>query len=127
MRTSLALKATEAQVKNLNSSEAEQVFDALRTRIIQTDDLQERPPGFDGLLLVAKSWPELQSKVVKLLESLPIRKLGAWVLTGLSQSLTDTKARTQHQEWVKKLANQNENDTLHSAAGAIQKLPDARK
>lgn len=127
MRPSLALKASEAQVTNLNSSEAEQVFDALRTRIIQSDDLQEKPPGFDGLLLVAKSRPELQSKVVALLESLPIRKLGAWVLAGLSQSLTDTKARTQHQEWVKKLASQDENAALRSAAAAIQKLSDTRK
>ncbi len=127
MRPALALKASEGQVAALNSSEAEQVFDALRTRITQTDDLKERPPGFDGLLLVAKSRPALQPKVVALLESLPVRKLGAWVLAGLTQSLTDGNARSQHQEWVKKLANQNENTALRSAASALGKLPGAKK
>ena len=112
---------------NLNSGEVEQVFDALRTRIVQNDDLQEKPPGFDGLLLVAKSRPELQVKVISLLESLWLKKIGPWVLTGLSQSLTDAKARTQHQEWVKKIANQNENTMLRSAAAALDKLPATRK
>ena len=127
MRPSLALKGLESQVTNLNSGEVEQVFDALRTRIVQNDDLQEKPPGFDGLLLVAKSRPELQVKVISLLESLSLKKIGPWVLTGLSQSLTDAKARTQHQEWVKKIANQNENTMLRSAAAALDKLPATRK
>jgi predicted KAP-like P-loop ATPase len=127
MRPAIALKASEAQVSALNSSEAEQVFDALRTRIIQADGLQEKPPGFDGLLLVAKSRPELQPKVVAMLESLPVRKLGTWVLTGLTQFLTEAKARTQHQEWVKKLAAQTENITLQSAAVALGKMSGAKK
>ena len=59
--------------------------------------------------------------------SLPVKKIGPWVLTGLSQSLMDAKARTQHQEWVKKLGNQNENATLRSAAAALDKLPGARR
>jgi predicted KAP-like P-loop ATPase len=127
MRPALALKALEVQVANLNSIETEQVFDALRTRIVQNDDLQERPSGFDGLLLIAKSRPEFQLKVVALLESLPVKKLGAWVLTGLSQSLTDAKAHTQHQDWVKKLAEQSENPTLRTAAAALGKVPGIRK
>jgi predicted KAP-like P-loop ATPase len=127
MRPGLALKGVEVQVANLNSVETEQVFDALRTRIVQSDDLEERPAGFDGLLLIAKSRPEFQLKVVGLLEALPVRKLGAWVLTGLTQSLTDAKARTQHQEWVKKLAEQNDNPTLRSAAAALGKMPGLRK
>ena len=127
MRPALALKGLENQVANLNSIETEQVFDALRTRIVQNDGLQERPSGFDGLLLVAKPRPEFQLKVVALLESLPVRKLGPWVLTGLSQALTDAKARTQHQDWVKKLAEQNENATLRTAAAALGKVPGIRK
>jgi predicted KAP-like P-loop ATPase len=127
MRPGLALKGVEVQIANLNAVETEQVFDALRTRIVQSDDLQERPAGFDGLLLIAKSRPEFQLKVVGLLESLAVRKLGAWVLTGLSQSLTDAKARTQHQEWVKKLAEQNENPSLRNAAAALGKVPGLRK
>jgi predicted KAP-like P-loop ATPase len=127
MRPGLTLKNSEAQVKNLNSAETEQVFDALRTRISQADDLQEKPAGFDGLLLVAKSRPELQVKIVSLLESLPLQKMGAWPLAGLNQSITDVKARAQHQEWLKKLASQTENPTLRAAAAALQKIGQSKK
>jgi len=127
MRPTIALKSSEAQVAALTASEAEQVFDALRVRVTQTDDLKDKPPGFDGLLLVAKSRLELQSKVIALLESLPIKKLGAWGLTGMNAFLTDAKARAQHQEWVKKLANQTENTTLQAAAIAAGKISTGKK
>lgn len=90
----MAVQVFDGDIKKLSGTEANQIFEALRTKIISSDQFATEPDGIAGLALVVKSHPQLQNNLVDLLEGLPKDKLGPWVLKGWEALLTgQTKQR----------------------------------
>jgi hypothetical protein len=58
------------------------VFEALRGRIMAEDSFITIPPGVDGLAVLVKAHPALQTNLLDFLEALPGERCGAWPVSG---------------------------------------------
>jgi hypothetical protein len=119
-RGELAARAVEPQVRELDPSDAEQVFNALRERVLRAPNFATEPAGFIGLMLLAKNHPRHQSELLSLVESIDATSLGAWVTRGWREILTEPGMPDRLRAILAKWAAQDENDLLkRSAAQAI--------
>ena len=84
----LAVKNVQSQLSKLALLEAEQVFDAVQNRIVQTDDYSQRPYGLIALVTAHAS---LQSKLLDFLRGIPPSRVPKWVMTGFDTVFTDPK------------------------------------
>ena len=114
----LELRAAEPEVKALPAGDANIVFGALRERVLSVGDLRTSPVGIDGLSIVAKHHPLLQSEVVRLLGSLDPKSLGLWVLKGWNESITESKAMDELRSVIQGWANQDDNEMLKQGSTA---------
>jgi hypothetical protein len=113
----LAAKAAEPEVKALGPLDAERVFDALRQRITEREDLKARPPGADGLGLLVGAHPALQPRLITFLGELDAMKLGMWAVTSWSVALTDADQLRAFDE-LKKTWSSAGNPTLKAGVDA---------
>ncbi|HCE68184.1 MAG: NTPase KAP [Geobacteraceae bacterium GWC2_55_20] len=101
----LAVQGLDTDLKRLALPEAEQVFEAVRGRIVGGDSFVIEPPGVAGLAVLVKAHPTLQSSLIDFLESLPRDRLGPWVCKGWEATIKDQEAtqRFDHLllEWSK--------------------------
>jgi hypothetical protein len=116
----LAARAVEPQVRGLPPSDAEQVFNALRERVLRAPNFATEPAGFTGLMLLAKNHPRHQSELLSLVESIDATSLGAWATRGWWEVLTEPGTPDRLRAILAKWAAQDENQILkRSAAQAI--------
>lgn len=116
----LAARAVEPQVRGLAPGDAEQVFNALRERVLRAPNFATEPAGFTGLMLLAKNHPRHQSELLSLLESIDATSLGAWATRGWREILTEPGTPDRLRGILGKWAAQDENQLLkRSAAQAI--------
>lgn len=121
----LAARAVEPQVKGLVPGDAEQVFNALRERVLRAPNFKTEPAGFTGLMLVAKYHPRYQSELLSLVESIDAASLGPWATRGWREVLTEPGTPERLRAILAKWAAQDENHLLKTSAG--QALAPARK
>lgn len=99
----LAVQTLEGELKQLVPAEAAQVFEELRGRIMGGDSFDTAPPGVDGLAVLVRAHPTLQSNLLDLLEALPANRCGPWVATGWEGVIKDSDAVARFekllQEW----------------------------
>lgn len=112
----LEMRAAEPEVKALLPGDANTVFNGLRERILGTDNFTNPPRGIEGLSIVAKHHPLLQSEVISLLGSIDPKELGLWVVRGWNESITDTAASDGLNALMQKWANQDDNKILKQGA-----------
>lgn len=125
--TPLQVQQASAEVAQLETLEAERVFDALRAKIRDAEDLFEEPAGARGLAEISRNHPFLQAPLLALLKDLPVSKLGPWVVSGWKGTIEDAEAKADFTRLLQNWAQQNENRPLSAAATAANKLPTARK
>ena len=113
----MAVRSIEPEVKALIDSDAAQVFDLLRERVLRRGTFTSQPPGFDGLGIVAKHHVRFQTDLISLLGSIEAKELGIWVIAGWNEILTETSAREQLRTVMTQWAGQDENQVLKKAAG----------
>lgn len=92
MAAKLAVQAEEMNLRALAPPEAAQVFEMLRTRIIASDSFEKTPDGAEGMAVLVRAQPSLQSNLLDFLEALPAERLGAWVCGGWASALKDPAA-----------------------------------
>lgn len=85
----LTVQAREEELKRIAPPEAAQVFEALRGRIMGSDAFETQPAGIDGIAILVKAHPQLQSDLVDLLEGLPRKQLGVWPVSGWEGVIKD--------------------------------------
>ena len=121
----MAARGVEPQVKALTEGDAEQVFNTLRERSVNEGSFSKPPPGFEGLMLVAKHHPRYQTELLNLLNSMEPKMLGFWVVKGWNEILSESTALEQHQTLLTRWAHQDDNAKLKRAASnalSTQKL-----
>lgn len=123
----LQVKQAAAEIARLQSIEAEQVFDALRARVRDTEDLTREPVGVRGLAEVARQHPFLQRPLLSFVQDLPISKLGPWVVSGWASAFSETDVASDFATTLKGWADQDDNKQLKAAAAAAMKLSGKRK
>jgi hypothetical protein len=109
----LAVKTVEQKLPKLDLVEAEQVFDAVQSKIMQTEEFKDRP---HGLIALAKAHPRLQNKLLAFISAIPIAKLAVWAVTGFDNVFTETGTKSEYILLRGKWAEQAENSALKAAA-----------
>lgn len=112
----LAARSVEPQVRELNLPDADQVFVALRDRVLSAPTLDTQPPGFTGLMLIAKHHQRFQSELLGLVAGLDPGRLGWWITSGWAEVLTAPGMATELEALLTKWASQDENPALETAA-----------
>jgi hypothetical protein len=121
----LAARAVEPRVRAVSPGDAEQLFNALRERVLRASNFYTEPAGFTGLMLIAKNHPRHQSGLLSLAESIDATTLGAWATRGWKEILTEPGTTERLNALLGKWASQDENQILKKTAG--QALAPARK
>ena len=87
----MTVQSYEAELKQLVQPEAEKVFEAVRSKIMGSGAFETRPAGVDGLTVLVKAQPGLQSRLMDFLEALPSGKCGPWAVSGWQSVIKDTE------------------------------------
>ncbi|BEP96365.1 KAP family P-loop domain protein [Acidovorax sp. A79] len=78
----MTVQGYESELRQLAQPEADKVFEAVRIKIMGTGALETLPTGVNGLIVLVKAQPGLQSKLLDFLEALPSSKCGPWAVSG---------------------------------------------
>lgn len=114
----LEMRAVEPEIKALLPGDANIVFNGLRERILGAGNFTNPPRGIEGLSIVAKHHPLLQSEVISLLGSIDPKELGLWVIKGWNESITEATALGGLKALMQKWADQDDNKILKQGASA---------
>lgn len=117
----LEVRAVESEVRKLVAGDADIVFGALREKVLGAGTFTTAPTGIDGLSIVVKHHPQLQSELVKLLGSFEPKSLGLWAVAGWNECITDSTAMDELLVVIQGWSEQDESPLLKVAASsAIQ-------
>jgi predicted KAP-like P-loop ATPase len=101
----MMVQGYESELKLLVQPEADKVFEAVRTKIMGIGAFETMPAGVDGLVVLVKAQPALQSKLLDFLEALPSNKCGPWAVRGWQGVIKDAECvgrlTTLLTEWSK--------------------------
>ena len=122
----LQVKQVSEEVARLEPLEAEQVFDALRAKVRDVEELAEEPPGARGLAEISRHHPFLRRALLALLKDLPISRLGPWVVAGWTGTFAEEDVKAEFDGLLDAWAKQDENIPLKTAADAVTKLGKTR-
>ena len=118
----LLVRQASAAVSRLQSSDAEQLFEALRGKMAATEDLMEEPSGARGLAEITRHHQFLQPALLSLLKQLPASRLGPWAVGGWTGAFTESSVKTDFNALLSEWAAQEDNKTLQTAARAAAQL-----
>ncbi|QOZ71889.1 Qat anti-phage system ATPase QatA [Bradyrhizobium arachidis] len=118
----LAVQSLDADLKLLKEPEAAQVFEALRSRIMGEDSFMTAPLGIDGLSVLVKTHPVLQTNLLDFLGALPVERCGAWPVSGWQGVVTDQAAATRLTNLIEEWATSGKKSPLANAAIAARKM-----
>ena len=122
----LQVKQASAEVARLQPLEAEQVFDALRARVRDAEELGEEPAGARGLAEVCRHHPFLRRSLLAFLKDLPVSRLGPWVVTGWTGTFAEEDVKAEFAGLLDAWEKQDENRPLKVAATGATKLAKRR-
>jgi hypothetical protein len=114
----LAVRGVEPQLPKLSALEAEQVFDAVQSRIIQNDDYSTRPAG---LVALTKAKPALQRKLFTFLRDIPPPKVHGWVTTGFDKVIVDPTIKAEFEATIQKWVQGGQSPKLAAAVKMTSK------
>ena len=118
----LQVKQITPEIKRLTSVEAEQLFDALRTKVADAEDLVDEPEGMHGLAAICQHHPFLQASLVGFFRDLPVTKIGTWAMTGWAGAITEADAKAAYEALKSDWAEQDDNRALSAAAKAAASM-----
>ena len=117
----MTVQSHEAELKQLVQPEAEKVFEAVRTKIMSTGTFDTKPAGVDGLLVLVKAQPGLQSRLMDFLEALPSSKCGPWAVGGWQGVIKDTDCSSRLTKLLGDWSKVTNNAALKASAEAALK------
>jgi len=115
--SSMAVRVAEPEVRALSPSDAEEVFSALREKVLGHGRFDTEPPGFSGMGIIAKHHPKFQQELVSFVSTIDVASLGIWIVRGWTEIITDDAAQEQLATLFTQWSQQNENQLLKKTAG----------
>lgn len=119
MGPEMMVRAASDEIGKLTGPEPEEVFDALRGRILQHDSFTSKPRGVDGIVRVVESHPALQRRLFEFIRDLPTNKVGTWVASSWGSCFRDPVIASEFRDLLKVWSSQTANVTLQKAAQGI--------
>lgn len=122
MGPTMMVRSASDQVAKLTGPEPEEVFEAIRGRILQEDSFATKPKGIDGLTKLVEVHPALQRRLLDFVRELPVPKIGAWAVSSWGTCFPDAIMSGEFETLVQGWAEQSENTTLQTTAKAVSQL-----
>jgi len=118
----LMVRGAAGEIAKLTGPEPEEVFEAIRGRILMDDNFTAKPKGVDGIIRLVEAHPSLQRRLLDFVREIPTNKVGAWAASSWGSCFKDTGIAAEFQTTLRAWAEQTENQTLKRAAEGIRKL-----
>lgn len=118
----LMVRGAAAEIAKLTGPEPEEVFEAIRGRILQDDNFTAKPRGVDGLVRLVEAHPSLQRRLLEFIRELPVNKVGSWAASSWGACFADTGIASEFQTTLRAWSEQTDNAILQKAAQGIGKL-----
>lgn len=123
----MTVQTYETELKQLVQPEAEKVFEAVRTKIMSTGAFDTKPLGIDGLVVLVKAQPGLQTRLMDFLEALPSSKCGPWAVSGWQGVIKDVECAARLARLLGDWSKATNNPGLKaSAESALKDVKGAR-
>lgn len=122
MGPQMAVSGAAQEVEKLTSPDPEEVFEAVRGRILQEDDFRKKPKGVEGLVLMVKKHPTLQRRLLTFIRELPADRAGAWAASSWGGCFIDAGMIAECSAILKGWSELGDNKALQIAAQGILKL-----
>lgn len=119
---SMMVQAIAGEIANLTGPEPEEVFEALRSRILQHDNFGSKPKGVDGMVKLVETHPALRRKLLEFVRELPTTKVGAWAASSWGKCFSDAGAASEFSSVLQSWAEQTDNKVLQAAAQGVVQL-----
>jgi hypothetical protein len=116
----LQVQGFENELKQLVLAEAAQVFEELRGRIMGGDAFDTAPPGIDGIAVLVRAHPSLQTNLVDLLEVLPVDRCGPWPAGGWEGVIKEADSISRFEKLLEKWSGSKSAMLKATAAGALR-------
>lgn len=117
----MTVQSYETELKQLVQPEAEKVFEAVRTKIMSTGAFDTKPPGIDGLVVLVKAQPGVQTRLMDFLEALPSGKCGPWAVSGWQGVIKDVECAARLTKLLGEWSKATNNPGLKASAEAALK------
>ncbi len=118
----LMVRAAAGEAAKLTGPDPEEVFEAIRGRILQEDNFGSKPKGVDGLIKLVEVQPTLQRRLLEFIRELPVNKVGAWAGSSWGSCFPDTAIAGEFQTTLRSWGEQSENTVLQTTAQAVAKM-----
>lgn len=119
----LAVQGYLEELKQLKVTEADKVFEAVRSRIIGADTFDTLPDGVHGLRVLVQAQPLLQGRLIDFLESLPKARCGVWVVSGWHGVVVEATCMTRFDALLGEWSKAPSTAELKAAAQQVLKQP----
>ena len=118
----LMARGATAEIAKLAGAEPEEVFEAIRGRILQADSLEAEPKGVQGLISLVEAHPGLQRRLLGFLKDLPTAKLGVWAATNWTTCFRDQAIMEEFTGLLRTWSEGGDNKALATASQSVMKL-----
>jgi len=122
MGPQMAVSGAAQEVGKLTGPDQEEVFEAIRGRILQEDNFGTKPKGVDGLVLMVKTHPALQRRLLTFIRELPADKSGAWAASSWGSCFSDPGIVPEYRAILKEWSELGDNKALQIAAQGILQI-----
>lgn len=122
MGQAMVVQTASAEIEKLTDSDAQQVFDVLKGRILQSEKLNTEPRGVKGLVALVRSKPSLQAALLQLIKDLPEEGLGAWAATSCTAAFTAGDIKDKYTRILQGWQKESKNAALKAAAALALKV-----
>lgn len=118
----MMVRGATAEIAKLTGPEPEEVFEAIRSRILQDDSFGAKPKGVDGLVKLVETHPMLQRRLLDFVRELPVGKVGAWAASSWGTCFTEASVAVDFASVLRGWAEQTDNKVLQTTAQAVGQL-----
>lgn len=122
MGPQMAVSGAAQEVGKLTGPDQEEVFEAIRGRILQEDNFGTKPRGVDGLVQMVKTHPALQRRLLTFIRELPADKSGTWAASSWGSCFSDPGMVAEYRAILKGWSELGDNKALQIAAQGILKI-----
>lgn len=91
------------EIKSLSETEVGIVFDGLSARIKKEGDISKAPDGIAGIRHLVGCKPQLEERLLNLIESYDCKAVGPWMVAGWDKSIVSANGKARLQKYFAKL------------------------
>lgn len=122
MGPKMIARGAAAEIAKLTGPEPEEVFEAIRARILQDGNVASKPRGVDGLINLVDAHATLERRLLDFIRELPDKKVGSWAVVSWGTCFREPGIVREFAAVVRGWTEQSDNSALQQAAQAFEKL-----